>query len=99
MTPAIRLNTLQIVGIAVAHLLAHILYIDKDVTQQFFCPRHTILREIDNKILVKTLLENLAEIGVGIVHGLCHRLQRNIIHIIVFNKRLNIPGNRLQPDS
>ena len=33
--------------------------------------------------------ENLAEIGVGIVHGLCHRLQRNIIHIIVFNKRLN----------
>ena len=87
----------KIVGVGVPHQGAHILHVHLLVLQQPFGLVHAEMREISGKVLIKTLFEQLAEIGVRVVHGPGGVLHGNFLHVIAADVIQNRGGHLGHP--
>ena len=83
-------NSGKIVGVAVAAGQTDVLYIDPGILHHSLGLLNAEFIQIGGKIDMEALLKQLAEIGVGIIHGVCDIFHGEFVHIMGLNKAVDI---------
>ena len=86
----------EIIGIGIAAGGADVLDIDPGIFHHVLCLPDPVFVEVGGKVHMETLLEQLAEVSIGIVHGVGHILHGQLFHIMVFNESGNILPHQRQ---